>query len=112
MPRSESMGVRADEFWSPVAVRAGCSKGERPPLGVARTPTTFDGSGGALGGAGAAAGCCCAATTATPDSAAVPKSGPIPAISERRERPDLIRTPPFPHVSLRRPRDGRQTALA
>ena len=52
MPRSESMGVRADEFCSPAARRAGCSKGDRLPRVVARAPRTFDGSNGALGGAG------------------------------------------------------------
>src|ERR1044071_9023098 len=84
MPRSESIGVRAVEFCSPAAMRIGCSKGDRVPRLVARAPSSFDGSNGALGGAGWACGGCCAATT--PESATVPSTRPMPPISARRER--------------------------
>lgn len=79
MPRSESIGARALEFSRPEAMRVRFSNGERDPTGVAFTPSTLDGSLGAV--------CSSYATTTdeAPAKATVPMIGPRPIIRERRE---------------------------
>src|SRR5262249_22178457 len=69
-------------------MRVGCSNGERAPTGVARAPTTFEGSAGAATGAC----CCCCWAATTPDNAAAPAATAVLEIKARRRTQPSVAT--------------------